>query len=91
MNNPHAPIPAQKKRSSGLQWTVGALTVSASFLPCPECGLPVAVHAWPYLLLWLVRGLVKRRTVRSCNLIRGESEAILQEEVTQIDKNKKCP
>ncbi len=33
-------------------------------MPCPECGLPVATHTWPLLLVLAVGKLAQRRAKR---------------------------
>jgi len=43
------------------------------FLPCPDCGLPMAVHTWPIaLLIWAFRR-VRQRQSRSLDLLLDEN------------------
>jgi hypothetical protein len=62
----------QDKRLQRLKgWGFGAALVGFSFLPCPECGLPLGFHTWPFLLLFAVRQWVKERGVK-CSGSREE-------------------
>ena len=57
------------------EWGLGTALVGASLLPCPECGLPLAIHTWPFLLLLAVRRLVKRQTERLDDLPGDENQS----------------
>jgi hypothetical protein len=67
------------------EWGLGTALVGASLLPCPECGLPLAIHTWPFLLLLAVRRLVKRQTERLDDLPGDERQLTLPEEVKRAD------
>ncbi|MFN3307907.1 MAG: hypothetical protein ACK44E_01765 [Anaerolineales bacterium] len=75
------PLSNGKKRWQRTKsWTLGAALIGVSFLPCPDCGMPVAVHAWPFLLLWVVRRWVRRRT-RAAFLVYQEEKKFDAKEV----------
>jgi len=74
-SNPHQHLRRLK------EWGLGTALVGASLLPCPECGLPLAIHTWPFLLLLAVRRLVKRQTERLDDLPGDERQLTLPEEV----------
>ena len=53
-------LPAGKR--SVHWWAAAAVLVGAGMAPCPECGMPLAVHLWPLALLLAVARLVADRT-----------------------------
>lgn len=62
MNASNDPPPKGKRRLPRIKgWQLSLALIGACFLPCPDCSLPIAVHAWPLLLLILAKQLVKRR------------------------------
>ena len=84
MNSPGSPSSNHNQRLRRLKgWGLGTALLGASFLPCPECGLPVAIHTWPFLLLLAARWLVKRQRERLDDLPGVDSQSIVAEEVNR--------
>lgn len=84
VNSPDSPSSNHNQRPSRLKgWGLGTALLGASFLPCPECGLPVAIHTWPFLLLLAARWLVKRQRERVDDLLSDKSQSILAGEVNR--------
>ena len=82
MHSPDSPSSNHHQHLRRLkEWGLGTALVGASLLPCPECGLPLAIHTWPFLLLLAVRRLVKRQTERLDDLPGDERQLTLPEEV----------
>jgi hypothetical protein len=84
VNSPDSPSSNHNQRLRRLKgWGLGTALLGASFLPCPECGLPVAIHTWPFLLLLAARWLVKRQRERVDDLLSDKSQSILAGEVNR--------
>ncbi len=43
--------------------------VGMGLLPCPDCGLPLAVKLWPVAAVVALLGWIKRRSVRQLDLL----------------------
>lgn len=67
------------------EWGLSTALLGASFLPCPECGMPVAIHTWPFLLLFAARWPVKRQKGQLDDLPGGERQSSTVEEVKKAD------
>jgi hypothetical protein len=51
------------------KWVALAGTFGAGLLPCPDCGVPLAVHIWPVVgVIWLYRRF-QRRSINKLDLL----------------------
>jgi hypothetical protein len=57
--------------NNGWAWLVGVFGVG--LLPCPDCGIPLAVHVWPVAaVVWLYRRVRRRSLARLDLLLTGD-------------------
>jgi hypothetical protein len=50
-------------------WVGVAGVLGVGLVPCPDCGLPLAVHIWPVAgVIWLYR-YVRRRQLHTLDLL----------------------
>jgi hypothetical protein len=60
------------KLSNG--WAAIAALFGVGLLPCPDCGLPMAVHTWPLaFLIWAFRR-VRQRQVHRLDLLLQDDQ-----------------
>ncbi len=69
--------PLDQKAGQSRSWwaaMIGLLTASA--VPCPECGGPLALHIWPLILVFIaVRALVTRSAKNDQNALDNQSDS----------------
>jgi hypothetical protein len=49
-------------KRSARWWVAVAVLLGAGIAPCPDCGLPLAIHLWPLAVLMAIVHLIARRS-----------------------------
>ncbi len=55
------PLDQKNKKRPFTRWAMVIALLGAGIAPCPECGMPLAVHLWPLALLLGVARVVADR------------------------------
>jgi hypothetical protein len=55
------PLDQKNKERPFTRWVMVVALLGAGATPCPECGMPLAVHLWPLALLLVVARVVADR------------------------------
>jgi hypothetical protein len=61
-DEPNQMLAPRDKKRPFTRWAMSIALLGAGAAPCPDCGMPLAVHLWPLALLLAVMRLVTRRT-----------------------------